>query len=95
MAGAESRPEQSPGLFRIGRRRSPAKDDSDTGQPDGTDSLSFAGVFGQFLSFPRSRSLGKCVVSRTKVLDKMLSPFPFTRVYCDFDDRNHGTGKYI
>lgn len=27
MAGAESRPQQSPGLFRIGRRRSPAKDD--------------------------------------------------------------------
>lgn len=46
MDGAESRLEQSPGLFRISR---PRTTDS-TGQPDGTDSLSFTMFFGQFLS---------------------------------------------
>lgn len=67
MAGAESRPQQSPGLFRIGRRRSPAKDDRHR-SAGRNQQFKLRQVFWQ-ISFPRSRSPRKCSASRIKFLD--------------------------
>lgn len=67
MAGVESRPQQSPGLFRIGRRRSPAKDDRHR-SAGRNQQFKLRQVFWQ-ISFPRSRSPRKCSASRTKFLD--------------------------